>query len=388
MRAYEIFEDLAPVRNLTPQEAEEIIEIIKDWDPSPIERDDGWRQYDSYLEDNYPDTNISDLLAQKDDINNKNWDGSGHDWLIGQLESIADGSIDVDEGWKDWAAAGALATGVALGGHGLYKNTNQDVAKDATPAVTQQTQEPQKTAKAPQDTTSIPSSLSGSPREDMLKAAAVKAGIRGDELAALLSQCAHETYDFARLTEKGGSLDFRKYDPKYAPKKAAALGNKYAGDGAKYKGRGFIMLTGRYNYKKAGEALNLPLEQHPDLLEKPDVAVKAAIWYWKQRVQSKVDDFRVPDNVTKTINPGMHGADQRASKYDDYKDTMLVKRESIGKSRRVEPISPSSKTNTQYPPYPTPKHQKPKEFDKKDEKKPPQKDVYVHISDAGRKMNK
>jgi putative chitinase len=124
--------------------------------------------------------------------------------------------------------------------------------------------------------------------------------------------------DFKRLTEFGGSLDFRKYDPKYAPKKAKALGNKQVGDGAKYKGRGFIQITGRYNYKRAGEELGLPLEKHPELAEDPATAAKIAVWFWKHRVQPNVDNFKDTTGVTKQINPGLRGLEDRKENFRDY----------------------------------------------------------------------
>lgn len=124
------------------------------------------------------------------------------------------------------------------------------------------------------------------------------------------------------MKEIGGSLDFRKYDPKYAPKKAKVLGNKQVGDGAKYKGRGYIQLTGRDNYKKAGQALGLPLEQKPELVEKPEVAAKVAVWYWKNRVAPKVDSFKDTKAVTKTINPGLKHLDQRREKHQAFQVAM------------------------------------------------------------------
>lgn len=160
--------------------------------------------------------------------------------------------------------------------------------------------------------------------EALLVREAKKAGMVGDELAQFLAQCAHETHDFNSLVEYGGSLDFRKYDPKYAPKKARALGNRKPGDGARYKGRGYIQLTGRYNYKKAGEALGLPLEQKPELVERPDVAAKVAVWYWKSRVRPKVDDFSNTTNSTKPINPGLNGLEDRKQNFKDYKMTLAA----------------------------------------------------------------
>ena len=215
---------------------------------------------------------------------------------------------EVDEGWKDIAAAGALATGLAFGGAGNADAKSQPISK---PSVIQQVSK--------QD---IAKSVTGNPHEVYLKKAAEKAGIVGHELTAFLSQCAHETLDFKHMKEIGGSLDFRKYDPKYAPKKAKQLGNKQVGDGAKYKGRGYIQLTGRDNYKKAGQALGLPLEQKPELVEKPEVAAKVAVWYWKNRVAPKVDSFKDTKAVTKTINPGMKHLDKRQEKQQAFQVAM------------------------------------------------------------------
>ena len=208
---------------------------------------------------------------------------------------------EVDEGWKDIAAAGALATGLAFGGG------NADAAKTPAPkpAVTQQH-------------TQNVTSTSG---EELLRKTAEAAGLRGNELTAFLAQCAHETLNFTRLKEFGGKLDFRKYDPKYAPSKAKQLGNTQIGDGARYKGRGFIHLTGRYNYKKAGEALGLPLEKNPELVENPRVAAKVAVWFWQSRVKNRMagSDYSDVKSVTKTINPGLKHLDRRQEKFDTFK---------------------------------------------------------------------
>jgi predicted chitinase/5'(3')-deoxyribonucleotidase len=216
---------------------------------------------------------------------------------------------EVDEGWKDIAAAGALATGLAFGGAGNADAKSQPTTQK--PSVIQQVSK--------QD---IAKSVTKNPHEVYLRKAAEKAGIAGNELTAFLSQCAHETLDFKHMKEIGGSLDFRKYDPKYAPKKAKQLGNKQVGDGAKYKGRGYIQLTGRDNYKKAGAALGLPLEAKPELVEKPEVAAKVAVWYWQNRVAPKVDSFKDNKAVTKTINPGMKHLDQRADKLKSFQVAM------------------------------------------------------------------
>ena len=88
-----------------------------------------------------------------------------------------------------------------------------------------------------------------------------------------------------------------------------------AGDGAKYHGRGFIQLTGRDNYKRAGIALGLPLEKHPELVEDPDIAAKVTVWFWQQRVQPIVNNFNDTAQVTKPINSGLRGLEDRHNKF-------------------------------------------------------------------------
>lgn len=56
------------------------------------------------------------------------------------------------------------------------------------------------------------------------------------------------------------------------PDRARQMGNVNPGDGARYCGRGYVQLTWRNNYKKAGMALGIPLETDPDLALQPRVA--------------------------------------------------------------------------------------------------------------------
>jgi len=174
-----------------------------------------------------------------------------------------------------------------------------------------------------------PAPITGSSLETTLRSFAIKAGIKGKELAQFLAQCAHETASFATLTEFGD--DFKKYDIKFNPQKAKALGNTMPGDGERFKGRGFIQLTGRWNYTQAGQALGLPLDQKPQLLERPDVAAKASVWFWKNRVQPNVSNFTDTRAVTGYINPGLYGLQKRDGLFQNYLQTMQpVKKEGIG----------------------------------------------------------
>lgn len=78
------------------------------------------------------------------------------------------------------------------------------------------------------------------------------------------------------IKEFGGEgYFFRMYDPKgQRPKVAAALGNTQTGDGAFYCGRGYVQLTGRANYTKAGAKIGVDLVNTPSLAMRQDVAAK------------------------------------------------------------------------------------------------------------------
>lgn len=60
-------------------------------------------------------------------------------------------------------------------------------------------------------------------------------------------------------------------------------GGPESGDGYRYRGRGFMMITGRSNYRKIGELIGLALEARPELLGEPDAAAVAAVAYWSYR---------------------------------------------------------------------------------------------------------
>lgn len=245
-------------------------------------------------------------------------------------EILAQGQLD--EGWKDLAVAGAIGLG-ALGAHGDAEAAKKKPV--AKPAITQQVKQAPKTAPTTlpaKNTDKAGSAAQPAPiemnllsnninAEAVVHKAAVRAGLKGIELAQFMAQTKHESADFSRMKEIGGKDYFNKrYDPKVAPKTAKILGNKHAGDGVKYHGRGYIQITGRDNYRMAGEALGLPLEQKPELAAKPEVAAKIAVWYWKTRVKPFVSNFADTSTVTKYINPAMRGLDDRAANFRSYKN--------------------------------------------------------------------
>jgi predicted chitinase len=120
--------------------------------------------------------------------------------------------------------------------------------------------------------------------------------------AMFLAQLAHESGELRYMEEiaSGEAYEGRK-----------DLGNTEKGDGKRYKGRGPIQLTGRFNYRKAGEALGLDLETNPEQATDPEVGCQIAAWFWKTRDLNKLADANDYQAVTKKINGGYHGMAQR-----------------------------------------------------------------------------
>jgi putative chitinase len=156
----------------------------------------------------------------------------------------------------------------------------------------------------------------GSKLEEYLLHVAEDNNIKGIELASFMAQCAHETNNYRNLVEIGDNNRWQAYELK------KNLGNKYKGDGYKYRGRGYIQLTGRYNYMLAGKELGIPLEQQPDLAADPVIAANIAIWFWKKRVQPNITDYRDVASVTKPINPNLRGLESRKNKFQQYIDNI------------------------------------------------------------------
>lgn len=96
------------------------------------------------------------------------------------------------------------------------------------------------------------------------------------------------------------------------------MGNKEAGDGWKYRGRGVVQLTGKDNYAKFGKLAGLDLVNNPDLASDPANAAKIAIAYWKSRVSSAAAKSGDVLSVTKAINGGTIGLSDRAAKFQSY----------------------------------------------------------------------
>lgn len=101
-------------------------------------------------------------------------------------------------------------------------------------------------------------------------------GLHIKEKAYLLATTFHETaYTMQPIEERGSNGYFKKYEPETVIGKR--LGNVFSGDGVKYKGRGYVQITGRYNYARLGHRLNIELENNPEAALDKHVAAKILI---------------------------------------------------------------------------------------------------------------
>ena len=167
--------------------------------------------------------------------------------------------------------------------------------------------------------------------------AATKWEVSVAALPMFLAQLAHESALFERLVENlnyTSPQQIMQTWPKRFKTKTAAMafvrhperlanyvyadrignGDAASGDGWKYRGRCPIGITGKDNYRAAGEALGLPLLEEPELLEEPVHAADAAGWFWKShglnRFASNIND------CTRAINGGLNGLPDRMRLYN------------------------------------------------------------------------
>lgn len=120
--------------------------------------------------------------------------------------------------------------------------------------------------------------------------------------AAFLAQLAHESGEL-RFWEE--FADGKAYEGR------RDLGNVHMGDGPRFKGRGPIQLTGRKNYRAAGGALGLPLEESPELAMATEVGFRVAAWFWRTRGLNEFADVGAFDVITRRINGGLNGREHR-----------------------------------------------------------------------------
>jgi putative chitinase len=162
-------------------------------------------------------------------------------------------------------------------------------------------------------------------------------------LAHFLAQCGHESGGFKVTSEnlnysaKGLMGIFKKYFPteqlaesyqrqpqKIANKVYASRmdnGNEASGDGFKFRGRGYIQLTGRANYTAFGKAINEDIANNPDVVS-GKYALLSAAWFWSKNGLNNLSDGGSTDTVvtsiTKRVNGGTIGLADRIKHFKEY----------------------------------------------------------------------
>lgn len=160
-----------------------------------------------------------------------------------------------------------------------------------------------------------------------------------ERIAAFVAQCAHESLDFTVLKENlhYRAVTLQKVFPKYFPTPEVAIeyankpekianrvyanrmcnGDEDSGDGYQYCGRGLIQLTGKDNYTKFAADVEMKMEVAIPYLETFEGALESACWYWKEHNLNSIADKQDMVTLTRRINGGTNGLDDRIDRYDE-----------------------------------------------------------------------
>ena len=162
-------------------------------------------------------------------------------------------------------------------------------------------------------------------------------------LAHFLAQCGHESGGFKATQEnlnysaKGLAGIFKKYFPTEAaatpyarqPQKIAnkvyanrmANGSEASGDGYKFRGRGYIQLTGKENYTAFGKSIGVDVCANPELVAS-QYALASAAWFFSKNGLHKMADEGASDavvtKITKRVNGGTIGLPDRIKHFKEY----------------------------------------------------------------------
>jgi len=132
--------------------------------------------------------------------------------------------------------------------------------------------------------------------------------------AAFIAQLAHESGEFRWMEEIWGPTPAQlRYEP--PNDLAQRLGNTEPGDGKRFKGRGPIQITGRFNYAKYGTLLGRDLVAEPALAAAPELAFATAGLFWQANGLNELADAEDFVKITRRINGGTNGLVDREKYY-------------------------------------------------------------------------
>ena len=157
-----------------------------------------------------------------------------------------------------------------------------------------------------------------------------------ERIAAFIAQCSHESGGFTTLKENLNyrAVTLRKVFPKYFTESSAEqfagkpedianrvyanrMGNgpEESGDGYRYCGRGLIQLTGKNNYQNFADSLEMNIEEVADYLGTFEGATQSACWFWENNNLNQWADKGDIVTLTKRINGGTIGLEDRIKHY-------------------------------------------------------------------------
>jgi len=93
-------------------------------------------------------------------------------------------------------------------------------------------------------------------------------------------------------------------------------GDETSGDGYKFRGRGFIQLTGKNNYRAFADSLEMDVEDVPEYLATFEGAAQSACWFWETNNLNQWADKGDILTLTKRINGGTIGLEDRIKHYE------------------------------------------------------------------------
>ena len=161
-----------------------------------------------------------------------------------------------------------------------------------------------------------------------------------NRISGFIAQAAHESGDFKTIVEnlnysEAGLLKtFPRYFTKATVKQYARkpemianhvyddanrkgkLGNTQPGDGWRFRGRGLIQLTGRWNYEKFGESVGMTAEEAAAYMETKKGAMESALWFWKVNNLNRFADADNINGMSRAVNGGDNGLADRVARYN------------------------------------------------------------------------
>jgi putative chitinase len=155
----------------------------------------------------------------------------------------------------------------------------------------------------------------------------------GHESSGLTCKEESLSYSAERLTKvwpsRFPSVEFAKAYERNPQKLAnfvysGRMGNVNPGDGYRYRGRGYIQLTGRDAYREVGQIAGLDLENNPDLASKPEHAVRIACAFWSWKKLNPTCDAGDFAGLTRRINGGLNGLTDRFDWLEKVQEVLRV----------------------------------------------------------------